>query len=115
MSELISGLYPLYAGRLMRMRQAGQVPSKPCVVSINATPTADVCGRFVHVAVPDGFRPYRLNWSPVAGLDVMIAFSSLTTFDALFELYQCLLDVRVTSITAQRLDDDLIFILAGSR
>jgi len=70
----------------------------------------------MHVAVPDGFRPYRLNWAPVAGLDVAIVFSSLTTFDALFELYQRLLAVRVSSITAQRLDDEKIFILlAGSR
>lgn len=104
----MSGLYPLNAAPLIKMREAGLVPQLPCLVTIDAQ---HIGSGYIHLVVPDGLRPYRLNFSPVAGLDVVILFARKTSHLALFELYQSLNGVGVRSILAILQESDYRFCL----
>ncbi len=80
------------------MRRAGLVPALPCLISVDVEHPP---GPFIDLVVPENIRAYRLNWSPVAGLECVILFGTKTTHATLFETYQSLYAVGVKSILAK--------------
>lgn len=111
MSGAVAGMYPLWSAPLIKMRRENRIPKAPIVITLDVLqPT----GNFIELGVPDGFRPYKLNFSPVAGLDCIVLFSWKTSHTQLFETYQALVGVGAKSIVAKLQGSDHYFHLKVS-
>ena len=107
----IFGMYPLGAATLLKLRKDGFIPLKPVLVCLNVSEPSE---KFIQLTVPSTFRPYRLNWSPVVGLDVVIIFAQKTSYASLWETYESLCEIGVKSITAKLQGAELYFHLLVS-
>lgn len=107
----VSGMYPLGAATLLKLRKDGFIPLKPVLVCLDVVESTE---KFIQLNVPSTFRPYRLNWSPVVGLDVVIIFAQKTSYASLFETYECLSAIGANSVTAKLQGSEIYFPLLVS-
>jgi hypothetical protein len=111
MTGAVWGMYPLWSAPLIKMRREGFIPKNPIVITMDVLQSS---GNFIEIGVPDGFRPYKMNFAPVAGLDCIIVFARKTSHVQLFETYQALVGVDAKSIVAKLQGSDLYFHLKVS-